>query len=209
MMDPARARVSSAHARRGNDIAEEGYAVHMATVIKRWSLDELHSLPDDGNKYELIDGELFVTPAPTDEHETIAARLTRILDPYVALHGLGFVYRPRAVVRTGSRKKKSEVEPDLMVRQPQSRRKAQWEDAPIPILVVEIESPYTRRRDHMQKRDHYMKIGVREYWIVDPEEQGILQIRAGEPDIECRDRIIWSPDGATAPLEIETGRVFE
>jgi Uma2 family endonuclease len=180
----------------------------MATAIKRWTLEELHSLPDDGNKYELIDGELFVTPAPTDEHETIAARLTRILDPYVAKHGLGFVYRPRAVIRTGSKRKKSEVEPDLMVRQPQSGRKAQWDDAPIPILVVEIESPYTRRRDHMQKRDHYMKIGVAEYWIIDPEERSILQIRACEPDLECRDRIIWSPSGAAEPLEIETTRIF-
>ncbi|MDB4875265.1 MAG: hypothetical protein JWM41_1711 [Gemmatimonadetes bacterium] len=45
--------------------------MHMATRTKRWTLEELHSLPDDGNKYELVDGELFVTPAPTPRHETI------------------------------------------------------------------------------------------------------------------------------------------
>ena len=49
--------------------------MHMATATKRWTLEELHSLPDDGNKYELVRGELFVTPPPTVDHETILARL--------------------------------------------------------------------------------------------------------------------------------------
>ena len=71
----------------------------MPNAVKRWTLRELHSLPDDGNKYELVRGELFVTPPPTYDHETIAARLTQILVPYVASHGLGLVYHPRAVLR--------------------------------------------------------------------------------------------------------------
>lgn len=203
MMHSTHARVSSAHARVETK-AEEGCAVHMATAIKRWTLEELHSLPDDGNRYELIDGELFVTPPPTDEHETIAARLSRILDPYVARNGLGFVYRPRAVVRTAG----SEVEPDLMVRQPQNDRRAKWDDAPIPVLVVEISSPYTRRRDHVQKRDHYMKVGVPEYWIVDPEERTIAQIRPGEPDLVNAPQIVWSPEGASEPLDVDVMEVF-
>ena len=94
--------------------------MHMATVTKQWTLEEVHSLPDDGNKYELVRGELFVTPPPTDPHETIAARLSRLLDPYVAEHGLGYVYHPRAVMRFDG----SEVEPDLMVRQPQPAKGA-------------------------------------------------------------------------------------
>jgi Uma2 family endonuclease len=51
----------------------------MANPTRRWTIDELYSLPDDGNKYELVRGQLFVTPAPSDAHETIAARLARIL----------------------------------------------------------------------------------------------------------------------------------
>lgn len=77
---------------------------------------------------------VLVTPAPTNEHETILARLTRILDPYVEANGLGYVYRPRAVVRFDG----CEVEPDLMVRQPLVRDDATWDDAPIPVLVVEV-----------------------------------------------------------------------
>ncbi|HEY2165322.1 MAG TPA: Uma2 family endonuclease, partial [Gemmatimonadaceae bacterium] len=103
----------SAHAREWNP-AEEGRIMEMATKLKRWTLDEVHSLPDDGNKYELVRGELFVTPPPSDDHETILARLTGVLSPYVEAHRLGLVYHPRAVMRYRG----SEVEPDLMVRQP-------------------------------------------------------------------------------------------
>jgi Uma2 family endonuclease len=176
----------------------------MATATKRWTLDELHSLPDDGNKYELINGELFVTPPPTEEHETIVARLSRILDPYVAKHDLGLVYRPRAVVRTRG----SEVEPDLMVRRPQGRRKAQWEDAPIPILIVEVLSSYTRRRDLVQKRDHYMDVGVPEYWIVDPDNQAVRQIRRGLADEVTRDQLSWSPAGVAEALVLDVAGLF-
>jgi len=59
---------------------------------RRWTLEELHALPEDSNTYELIDGELFVTPAPTDEHGDICARLNAILVPYVLAQGLGLVY---------------------------------------------------------------------------------------------------------------------
>jgi Uma2 family endonuclease len=176
----------------------------MATATKRWTLEELHSLPDDGNKYELINGELFVTPPPTDQHETILARLTRILDPYVAQYGLGYVYHPRAVIRTRG----SEVEPDLMVRRPREQRDAKWEDAPMAILVVEVLSPYTRRRDQLQKRDHYMSVGVAEYWIIDPDDMSVRQIRPGQPDDVPHASLTWFPTGAAEPLAFEVGELF-
>src|ERR1043166_3416183 len=92
-------------------VAEEELLGAMPATTKVWTLEDLHSLPDDGKKYELIRGVLCVTPGPTDQHETIAARLTRLLDPYVARQGLGYVYHPRAVFNIAG----SEVEPDLMV----------------------------------------------------------------------------------------------
>jgi Uma2 family endonuclease len=176
----------------------------VALATKRWTLEELHSLPDDGNKYELIRGELFVTPAPTDEHETILAKLTRILDPYVATNGFGYVYRARAVLQFEG----SEAEPDLMVRQPHPRRKGRWRTAPIPTLVVEVHSPYTGRRDCQQKREYYLDAGVAEYWMIDPEEQTLTVVRAGEADVVVRDRLTWSPPDASAPLGVEVDDIF-
>lgn len=176
----------------------------MSTTRKVWTLGELHRLPDDGNKYELVRGELFVTPAPTDEHETIAARLTRVLDPFVAANDLGLVYRPRAVMQFEG----SEVEPDLMVRQPQRRKNASWRLAPKPILIVEIVSPSTRRRDHEQKKQLYLDAGVPEYWIVSAEERHVTIVRPGEPERAERDRIVWSPTGASASLTISLAELF-
>jgi Uma2 family endonuclease len=177
-------------------------AVSLAT--RDWTLEEMHRLPDDGNRYELVRGELFVTPAPTDEHETILARLTRILDPYVAANGLGFVYHPRAVLQFDG----SEAEPDLMVRQPHPRRKGQWATAPTPVLIVEVLSPYTRRRDREQKREYYLDAGVAEYWMIDAEVRSITVVRAGRADRVVSELITWSPAESVAPLEFEVETLF-
>jgi Uma2 family endonuclease len=180
-------------------------AILMATQLKRWTLEELHSLPDDGNKYELIHGELFLTPPPNDDHETILARLTRILDPYVAANRLGHVYHPRAVFRF----KGSEVEPDLMVRQEAPGTGSAWETAPPPILIVEVFSPSTRRRDLMQKKDFYMEDAeLAEYWMVDGDRREIRVARPGEPDQVATDILVWHPSGPSESLTIRLSDVF-
>ena len=179
----------------------------VATQVKRWTLEELHRLPDDGNKYELVRGELFVTPPPDDEHETIAAKLSELLTPYVREHGLGLVYRPRAVVRFDE----SEVEPDLMVRQPHPDRRgndSDWDRAPIPVLVVEILSAYTRRRDFNEKKRLYLDAGVAEYWIVDPEARTITVMKPGQPIRVESTQVIWSPTGADLPLTFEVASIL-
>lgn len=176
----------------------------MATTRKIWTLDELHSLPDDGNKYELVRGELFVTPPPTEEHETILARLTLLLVPFVSANDLGLVYHPRAVLRF----KGSEVEPDLMVRQPQSNRRADWDTAPTPILVVEVLSDSTRRRDRTEKKDLYLDAGVPEYWILDAGRRTITLMRPGMPDRVEQERFVWQPRGTSSGLDIQLANVF-
>jgi len=180
--------------------------MHMATRVKRWTLDEVHSFPDDGNKYELIHGELFVTPPPPTDHETILARLTRLLEPYVERHQLGLVYHPRAVVRVRG----SEPEPDLMVRQPPpTHLKNDWEKVPLPILVVEVLSPFTRRRDHAHKRRWYAEIGVRDYWIVDAEERAVTVVNPGVDAQVVTDLLRWHPASAVAPFECRVASLFE
>jgi Uma2 family endonuclease len=179
--------------------------MHMAAAIKHWTLDELHRLPDDGNKYELVRGELFVTPPPSDDHETIIAKLARRLDPFVEAQQLGFVYRPRSVVRAEG----SEVEPDLMVRAPKPPGGRDWDDAPIPILVVEVLSGSTRRRDLGAKRDFYRDIGVAEYWVIDPETKTVRVVRKAVPDQLRSDELTWQPAGASDALTLRVPELFE
>jgi Uma2 family endonuclease len=176
----------------------------MPHTARAWTIEELQRLPDDGNKYELVEGELFVTPAPNETHETILARLHQLLVPYVAANDLGAVYRPRAVVRTRG----SEVEPDLMVRAERMRPKTSWEKAPLPILVVEVASDSTRRRDYGPKRDWYMKIGVAEYWIVDGDACEITVVRQRAKARVESETIEWRPRGAGRSLRISLADLF-
>ena len=176
----------------------------MSMPAKAWTLEELHRLPDDGNKYEVIRGELFVTPPPSVEHEEVLARLHYILAGYVEKHGVGRVYRPRAVIRFDG----SEAEPDLMVRavSPGVHGNA-WEKLSPPLLVVEVLSPTTRRRDLVNKREYYLDAGAGEYWVLDGERREIRVIRRGEPDLVLRDSLVWRA-ATDEPLVLDIAALF-
>jgi len=176
----------------------------MAMPTGAWTLAELDRLPDDGNKYEIIDGELFVTPPPSPGHETLASVLHSVLEPYVRMHQLGRVHTPRAVVRIDG----SEVEPDLMVRPFTPTLPAKWEDAPVPLLVVEILSNTTRRRDNEQKRAFYLRSGVAEYWIVDGKERTIRVIAPEADDVMTSTELTWFPVGAKDALVFDVAAFF-
>ncbi len=184
--------------------------MHMATDVKRWTIEELHSLPEDGNMYELIRGELFVSPPPGEMHEEISARLTRLLDPYVAANRLGLTYHSRAVLRF----EESQSEPDLMIRHSRAGRPKHakvdddWLDSPTPILIVEIISPWSRRRDREQKRAYYIEAGVAEYWIVDPERRSVRVVRPGREDAVATRELEWHPAGVAQPLVINVDDIF-
>jgi Uma2 family endonuclease len=176
----------------------------MSIPAKAWTLEELHRLPDDGNKYEVIRGELFVTPPPSLDHEEVLARLNAILTTYVEKHGVGRVYHPRAVIRFEG----SEAEPDLMVRVvPPGVRGNAWEELPPPLLVVEVLSPTTRRRDLVNKREYYLDAGVGEYWVLDGERGEIRVIRRGEQDTVARKSLVWRAESVD-PLLIDLATLF-
>jgi Uma2 family endonuclease len=177
----------------------------MAPATSAWTLAELDRLPDDGNKYELIDGELFVTPEPSPAHERLALVMHRILSPYVRAENLGDVYTPRAVVRA----ERSEVEPDLMVRRTPHPLPEKWAQMPTPSLVVEILSRTTQRRDQEQKRSFYLRIGVAEYWMVDRWSRSIQDVRPDTADIVAESVLEWRPSGARESLRIDVAAYFD
>lgn len=126
--------------------------------------------------------------------------------PRSASRCLGYVHHPRAVFRVG---RDVEVEPDLMVRQPHPDPTGHSETAPLPILVAEVASPSSRRRDYGKKRDLYLDEGIAEYWIVDGDRRTVTSAKSGcDPEI-VSDRLTWAPAGASAPLTFEIERVFD
>jgi Uma2 family endonuclease len=169
----------------------------------RWTRKHLERLPDDGNRYEVVRGELFVTPAPSTMHEELLRVLSIRLRDYVEPRGLGLVYAGRTAVAFED----SEVQPDIVVRARVKPLPRKWEDMPIPLLVVEILSPETRRRDLGAKRDLYMNAGVAEYWIVDAISRTIRVIRA-DGEREVNEHHEWVPSGADAPLLLDVRVLF-
>src|SRR4051812_11711296 len=91
---------------------EEDRAMHMAPGVKAWTVDDLAHMPDDGQRYEVIDGELFVTPSPALRHQDAIAELVHLLRPYVVGQAIGhLVFAPADVTFSPRRG----VQPDLFV----------------------------------------------------------------------------------------------
>lgn len=139
--------------------------------------DDYAALPDDGRRYEILDGELSVTPAPSLDHQIILANLFRILDAHVRTHSLGIVlFAPLDVILADA----NIVQPDLVYldNERMSRGSRRGIEG-APTLLVEILSPGTTRVDRGAKRAIYAREGVPFYWIVDPEAR-TLEVFRGE-----------------------------
>lgn len=176
----------------------------MAQSTTAWTLEQLERLPDDGNRYELVNGELFVTPAPSYRHGDLVSALAAILFPHVAAQRIGTVRFPRDVVRVDG----SQVEPDLMVRPFAATTPLTYTEAPVPLLVIEVVSRTTRQRDYVHKRAFYRQCGIAEYWIVDGNERTIRVVQPDGADVDLADTLRWMPAGASESLVIDVAGYF-
>jgi Uma2 family endonuclease len=179
----------------------------MAQASGLWTVDDLQTLPDDGNRYEVIDGELFVTPAPSFDHQEAIARLYLLLSPYVTQHAAAHViFAPADVVFSPRRG----LQPDLFVIPlVNGARPRRFADAGRLLLAVEVLSPSTARADRVKKRSVYRQEGVSEYWIVDLDARVFERSTPGDERVEViADRLEWQPEGATKPLVIDIERYF-
>jgi len=174
----------------------------MAATQTHWTVDMVHALPDDGQRYEIIDGELFVTPSPSYDHQEAAFAIARRLASYLAIHRVGHAALAPLDVIFGER---TLVQPDVfVVHLIQGKRPRNSADAGVPLLAIEIVSPSSARTDRVRKRGLYRREGVPEYWIVDPDARVIERWRPDDqrPEI-LSDRITWMPDNAAEPMTIE------
>jgi len=172
-----------------------------------WTVEMVHELPEDGQRYEVIDGELLVSPSPTLLHQLAAFALVRRLDAYLRGRGIGLViFAPLDVTYSPT----TNVQPDVLVLPlVNGKVPASVEEAGRLLLVAEVRSPSTARADRGVKRRLYQREGIPEYWIVDADAQSIERWRPGDarPEI-ITDRIEWRPEGASEPLVIELEAFF-
>ncbi|HEU4990762.1 MAG TPA: Uma2 family endonuclease [Gemmatimonadaceae bacterium] len=168
---------------------------------RHWTADLLHAMPDDGLRYEIIDGALFVTPSPTPAHQSAVLQFAIRLDAYLRDSRVGYVW-----VAPGDVEFRSDtlVQPDVFVVPPTNgARPVSWRDAGRPLLVIEVVSPSTAAVDRVRKRALYQREGVPEYWIADLDARVIERWRPGDerPEI-LSEAIRWEPAGAEQPLTI-------
>jgi Uma2 family endonuclease len=179
----------------------------MAPATKRWTREQVLALPDDGNRYELIDGELLVSPSPRLIHQRAVAALYDRVAPYVRGHRLGWIGLAPADLdlRSGQL-----VQPDLFVTPlVEGREPLDWPACGIPLLVAEILSPATARYDRITKRGLYQRSGVATYWIVDADAR---LVETWTPEVErpaIADELLeWRPDAAVPPLAVDLPAYF-
>jgi len=180
--------------------------MHMATKTHRWTRADLVRLPDDGNRYEVLDGELFVTPQAAFRHQRIAFELAVALRQYCNDHDIGEIVGPGAVVWD-----ENELQPDVEVipGRHESLADTKWKELPLPLLVVEVLSESTRQRDFGKKRAAYARLGIHAYWIVDPDNRRVIvwSPRSAEPEI-VTDILQWRPRYELPALEIALSTLF-
>ncbi|MGH7561393.1 MAG: Uma2 family endonuclease [Gemmatimonadales bacterium] len=180
----------------------------MPSPATRWTREMVLALPDDGNRYELFDGELLVTPAPSAGHQWAVAALFARLLRYLEGTGIAFVCTSPADLRLEGGQI---AQPDLFVipPRPDGSRPARWEDFAIPLLVVEVLSPSTAPADRITKRRRYQRTRVPEYWVVDRYAQVVERWRPGEERPEILDeRLVWEPVAGVPPLVIDLAEMF-
>ena len=145
-----------------------------------WTYDDYAVLPDDGHRYEIVNGVLVMTPAPSPEHQSIAVRIAYYLFPHVDLAGIGKLFAVPIDVELGP---KNVYQPDLVVvLNAHLDRVAEKKIIGAPDLVVEVASPSTAAYDRLTKFEKYAQAGITEYWIVKPASRAVevLALQAGE-----------------------------
>lgn len=177
----------------------------MPDTARRWTREMVLALPDDGNRYELFDGELLVTPAPTGLHQVAVMRLYDSVAPFVRANRLGETMLSPADLNLGGDQLS---QPDLFVvpRLPPDRS---WSAFPNPILVSEILSPSTARFDRITKRRRFQRVGIPEYWVVDLDARAVERwgLQDNRPEI-LDERLTWLPEGAAEQFELNLPQYF-
>ncbi len=135
-----------------------------------FSVADLEGMPDDGRRYELLDGQLLVSPAPGLRHQALALALYRLLDD--ACPEDLFVLAAPFAVRIDAT---NEVQPDVLVARRDQLTEKNLPAAPM--LAVEVLSPTRRLVDLNLKRAAYERMGTPSYWVLDPEVPDLLVLQ--------------------------------
>jgi Uma2 family endonuclease len=171
-----------------------------------YTADMVRAMPDDGNRYEVVYGELLVTPAPRLWHQVLVKRLALGIELYLRKQPVGELLTAPADISWGP---DVLVQPDVFVADLNEARTLTWSEIRTLLLVAEVLSPSTTRVDRFLKRLRYRQAGVPLYWVVDGEARSVEVWTPADdfPRIE-HGRLAWHPAGAREPFTLELEELF-
>lgn len=179
-------------------------------AVREWTYAEFARLPDDGKRYEVIAGELYVTPAPGSIHQIVHARFFTELRVFATnQHKLGEVLSAPLDVLFAEG---DYLQPDILFVRAEHRafQTRRGIEGP-PDLVVEVLSPTSALRDRSLKRERYALYGVPEYWVIDADRKRVevyrLQEDADRPEV-VEDTLRWTPVPGGPVLELNVAELL-
>jgi Uma2 family endonuclease len=179
---------------------------------RRWTAADVRALMDENRpwpRYELLDGELLVTPAPVASHQLAVGDMYFLLRDYVDAERIGLVVTSPADIELAP---ETIMQPDVFVIPNDvipANDPLRWQHVTSLLLAVEVLSPSTMREDRIRKRDFYLANRVDEYWVVDLDARVIERwtAAADRPDIR-RDTLTWRPRASSDALLIDVQGYF-
>lgn len=178
-----------------------------------WTAADVRALIQENQhwpRYELLDGELLVTPSPARAHQFAVTAMVILLGNYCRHEGIGVALVSPADLELAP---ETIMQPDVFVVPEELSDNddgVRWQDITRLLLAVEVLSPSTLTQDRVRKRDFYLANGVPEYWIVDTDARVIERWAPAQatPDLR-RDELVWHPRGGTQPLRLDVPEFFE
>lgn len=175
---------------------------------RRWTEEEFYAARDaapPGERWELVDGEVLVTPSPSWVHQRIVGRLLVLLDAYIRAQKVGEVFASPLDVKL---QPGLVLQPDILI-VPNGELRKRSDVVRRLLLAAEVVSPSSARYDRVEKRPHYQRNSVSEYWIVDDMSQTVERWTPEDDRPELlAEQLIWHPEGAAEPFVLNLAAFF-
>jgi Uma2 family endonuclease len=171
-----------------------------------FTAEMVRAFPEDGNKYEVVHGELLVTPAPRPWHEVVWSRLFVAVNDYLRHEPIGHLFGSRSDISWGP---DTLVSPDIIVVPLEEARTLEWARMHHLLLVAEVLSPSSTRHDRFTKRRLYQEQHVPLYCIVNGEER-VVEVWTPDAPFPHAERahLRWHPEGASTPFRLDLSDLF-
>ncbi|MEP6779984.1 MAG: Uma2 family endonuclease [Gemmatimonadaceae bacterium] len=176
----------------------------LAIAVPRYTIEDLDGFPENGNRYEILDGVLLVTPAPRRMHDLVIARLTSHFIFAIGPSERAIIFTHGAIQLPP----KTQLHTDLLVQPIQFERETEWSNVDDHWLAVEVLSRTSRTYDRDMKCPAYFALGVRVVWLVDLDDESVEVWTSPTKSETVRDVLLWRVPESEMQVRIDLAKLF-